>query len=117
MGMPKIELIFGSLLALFIVGAVAYAGLSGRFTGGGSGGAAARPAAEEVEVTLCGCYDEAFDLAARYDVLSPEYSTHFVLCRETLGEPGGRYFTAGWNARQSAKPWEATCEAYERRGV
>jgi len=115
--MSKIELVFGSLLALFLVVVVAYAGLSGRFSGGGSGAGKAHPAAEQADMTLCGCYNEAFDLAARYDVLSAEYSTHFVLCRETLGEPGGRYFTAGWNARQSAKPWEATCEAYERRGA
>lgn len=114
--MSRIEVIFGSLLALFIVGALAYAGLSGRFTGGGSGGKP-RTLVAQSEMSLCGCYAKGFELAEDYDVLSSEYSTHFVLCRETLGEPGGRYFTAGWKARQSAKPWEATCEAYERGGA
>lgn len=114
--MSRIEVIFGSLLALFIVGALAFAGLSGRLGGGGSGGKPRTPVAQS-EMSLCGCYDKGFDLAADHDVLSSEYSTHFVLCRETLGEPGGRYFTAGWTARQSGKPWEATCEAYERGGA
>lgn len=113
--MSKIEVIFASVLALFIVGAVAFAGLSGRFAiGGAGGGKSGRVVAEETEMTLCGCFDDGFDLAADHDVLSADYSTHFVLCRQTLGEAGGRYFTAGWNARQSGKPWEATCEAYER---
>lgn len=115
--MSRIEVIFGSLLALFIVGALAYAGLSGRFTGGGSVGGNRVVVVAQSQMSLCGCYDEGFDLAGDHDVLSSEYSTHFVLCRETLGEPGGRYFTAGWKARQSAKPWEATCEAYERGGA
>lgn len=117
--MSRIEVIFGSLLALFLVGAVAYAGLSGRFWGGGGGGGgavSAKPQKQE-EMTLCGCYRKGFDLSAQYDVQSSEYSTGFVLCRQTLGEDGGRYFTAGWKARQSAKPWESTCEAYERNGA
>lgn len=115
--MSRIEVIFGSLLALFIVGALAYAGLSGRFTGGGGSGGATRVAVGQSQMSLCGCYDKGFDLAEDNDVLSSEYSTHFVLCRETLGEAGGRYFTAGWKARQSGKPWEATCEAFERGGA
>ena len=117
--MPKIELIFGSLLALVLVGAVAYAGLSGRFSpgGGGGGGHVQQPVAAEQNMTLCGCYNTAFDMAARYDVQSAEYSTQFVLCRKVLGEECGRYFTAGWNARNSSKPWEASCEAFKRSGA
>lgn len=114
--MSKIELFFGSILALFLVGAVAYAGLSGRFGGGGAGHPAPQKQAQ-AEMSLCGCFDRGFDLAASHDVLSSEYGTHFTLCRRTLGEPGGRYFTAGWNARKSAKPWQASCEAYQRSGA
>ena len=116
--MPKIEALFGGLLVLFIVGVVAFAALTGRFggTGGGFGGGGPTPGGSaSAPMTECGCFDRGFDLAESYDVQSAEYSTHFVLCRETLGEKGGRAFTAGWNARISPKPWEATCEAWMRR--
>lgn len=115
--MPRIEAMFGGLLVLFIIGVVAFAALTGRFGGdGGFGGGKPVPrSTASAPMTECGCFDQAFDMAENYDVQSSEYTTHFVLCRETLGERGGRAFTAGWNARMSTKPWEATCEAWQRR--
>jgi len=48
-------------------------------------------------------------------VISPEYRTGFEQCRARGGVDGGEAWTAGWNARLSAKPYEASCRAYQRR--
>ncbi|MHA7871429.1 MAG: hypothetical protein ACX939_03675, partial [Hyphococcus sp.] len=63
---------------------------------------------------ICECYDKAFDLAGKAKVISPEYRTGFEQCRARGGVDGGDAWTAGWNARLSARPYEASCRAYKR---
>ncbi len=65
---------------------------------------------------LCQCYDQAFKLAgANLSVLSSQYETGFVTCRNLYGVKGSTAWTDGWNARRSAKPFEASCRRYLRQ--
>jgi hypothetical protein len=62
---------------------------------------------------LCQCFDDGFDLAgSNVGVMSAQYRQGFQHCRAQLGVDGGEAFTAGWNARLSSKPYEASCERY-----
>lgn len=126
----QIEALFGGVLALFILGVAIYAIMNTDFgnTGGTDGGSA--PGAPVVvtgtqaptlisdngQDLICECYDKAFEMAGKVKVLSPEYRTGFEQCRARGGIDGGDAWTAGWNARLSAKPYEASCKAYKRRG-
>lgn len=120
----KIEAIFGGILALFVLGVVLFAAAPG-LIGGGAGGprpgpgpAPAGPGGGGYDITLCGCFDEASSLALTdAGVLSADYRTGFERCRAQLGAKGGEYWTAGWNAVRSSKPWAASCRAYERSAV
>lgn len=123
----KVEAVFGGLLALVVLGVALYSIVNTTF--GGPVG----PAPGKIETTpvsgtmtpvltatggqdlICQCYDEAFDLAGKTTVISPEYRTGFEQCRARGGVDGGDAWTAGWNARLSAKPYEASCRAYKRR--
>ena len=109
----RIEAIFGAILALFVLGLALYVAVPGMFS---ANGAPSAPDYSDPQVTLCGCFDGGTDLALkRVSVLSSEYRTGYELCRAQLGPEGGEYWTAGWNAVNGAKPWEASCRAYERR--
>lgn len=127
--MRNIEAIFGGVLALVVLGVALFAVMNTGFAGGGDGGA--NPGADrgysgpDMTPTLtavsgqdliCECYDAAFQLAGKVDVISPEYRTGFQQCRARGGVDGGDAWTAGWNARLSARPYEASCRAYKRRG-
>lgn len=127
MGNLKIEALFGGVLALVVLGVAIYAITNTTFGGptGGtppetpvSTGPGATPilTAASGQDLICECYDEAFALAGQTKVLSPEYRTGFEQCRARGGVDGGDAWTAGWNARLSAKPYEASCRAYKRRG-
>ena len=126
----QIEALFGGVLALVVLGIAIYAVANTTF--GGPGGAVsptpsgktpviqsgAQPvslAAQSGQDLICECYDRAFDLAGKVKVLSPEYRTGFEQCRARGGVDGGDAWTAGWNARLSAKPYEASCRSYKRR--
>ncbi|MEO1708072.1 MAG: hypothetical protein AAFR69_10105 [Pseudomonadota bacterium] len=66
---------------------------------------------------ICACYNEGFKLAGTAtDVQSTNYRTGFSQCRALGSIEGGQAWTAGWNARRSGRPYEATCKAYKRRG-
>ena len=64
---------------------------------------------------ICECYDKAFALANKKDVLSSDYRTGFEQCRARGGVDGGDAWTAGWSARSSARPYESSCKAYKKR--
>lgn len=126
----NIEAFFGGLLALIVLGVAVYAVANTSFGGGtsGSGQTAQQPVvsvsgdapvltASGGQDLICQCYDAAFDLAGKVKVISPEYRTGFEQCRARGGVDGGEAWTAGWNARLSAKPYEASCRAYKRRGA
>ena len=125
MGKFNIEAAFGGILALVVLGIAVYALTSTTFNvaGGAPTGAATQtPVSPTPTVTaiggqdlVCECYDKAFDLAGKVKVLSPDYRTGFEQCRARGGVSGGDAWTAGWNARLSAKPYEASCRAYKRR--
>lgn len=120
--MKNIEAIFGGVLALVVLGAAIFmvAGngwtprpnptpnptlpdASGPIVDAGGGN------------IFCQCYDQGFSLAGKdVGVLSSQYRTGFESCRALGGSQGGEYWTAGWNARLSAKPFQASCRAYER---
>jgi len=125
----KTEAIFGGILLVLVVGVALYAVASTTLPGGSRGGA--KPPVEQVSVSdsrltpklstatgqdlICECYDAAFALSGKVDVLSPEYRTGFQQCRARGGVDAGDAWTAGWNARLSGRPYEASCRAYKRR--
>lgn len=126
--MRNIEAIFGGVLALAVLGVALFAVMNTSFSGGpaapsntGSSnvysGSDMTPTLTAVagQDLICECYDAAFELAGKVDVLSPEYRTGFQQCRARGGVDGGDAWTAGWNARLSARPYEASCRAYKRR--
>lgn len=124
----KVEAIFGGLLAVVVLGVALYSIANTSFGGtigaGPGNNNGVTPVSSTMTPTLtaaggqdliCQCYDEAFDLAGKVKVISPEYRTGFEQCRARGGVDGGDAWTAGWNARLSAKPYEASCRAYKRR--
>lgn len=130
----NIEAMFGGALALGVLGFALYAMTNAEFGGAPASGTGDSGAANPTTVQtpsgpdmtpvltaeggadlICECYDEAFSLAGKVDVLSPEYRTGFQQCRARGGVDGGDAWTAGWNARLSAKPYETSCRAYKRR--
>lgn len=130
--MRNIEAIFGGILALVVLGVALFAVMGAQFPSSGQGGEVA-PAATAASATydntgappvisasvgqdlVCECYDAAFSLAGGVDVLSPEYRTGFQQCRARGGVDAGDAWTAGWNARLSGRPYEASCRSYKRR--
>ena len=122
----KIEAIFAGFLALVVFGVALYAVATTQFGDGGAKPAvkvAAKKSTSIVSVAasgedgVCACYDKAFKMAGKANVLSGDYRTGFVECRTVLGVEGGAAWTAGWNARLSAKPYTASCKAYKRRAA
>ena len=127
----KIEAIFGGVLALLVLGIAVYAVINTSFGAAlgpagdhRGGGVAAAPGGRASALSLtavsgqdliCECYDDAFQLAGKVDVLSPAYRTGFEQCRARAGVDGGEAWTAGWNSRLSARPYEASCRSYKRR--
>jgi len=123
----KIEALFGGALALVVLGIAIYAvantsfGLPGGGSSGGNAGAGgATIAAPRISATsgqdlICECYDDAFELAGKVKVISPQYRTGFEQCRARAGVDGGDAWTAGWNSRLSAKPYESSCRSYKRK--
>ncbi len=129
----QIEALFGGVLALVVLGIAVYAVANTTFGGPGGNSGVVTPdptgatpviqtnahnvslAAQSGQDLICECYDNAFDLAGKVKVLSPEYRTGFEQCRARGGIDGGDAWTAGWNARLSAKPYEASCRSYKRR--
>ncbi|WP_425410655.1 hypothetical protein [Hyphococcus sp.] len=127
--MRSIEAIFGGVLALAVLGVALFAVMNTNFgrTDDPRSNASANTTYSGSDMTptltsisgqdlICECYDAAFQLAGKVDVVSPEYRTGFQQCRARGGVDGGDAWTAGWNARLSARPYEASCRAYKRRG-
>lgn len=124
--MRNVEAVFLGVFALIVLGAaifmVARPSLPGprptqpTFPGPGAGGGH-HPRPDPADSSLaCQCFNDAFDLAGQdVDVLSSQYRTGFEMCRATGDEFGGDAWTAGWNARLSAKPFQATCSAWLRQ--
>lgn len=114
MGM-KIEAIFGGLLALLVLVVAVIAILSFRPPVTTKPGPT-DPSGPVVEAgnEVCDCFDKGFDLAGKgVDVLSSQYRTGFELCRAIAQQEGADAWTAGWNARLSSKPYEASCRRYQ----
>ena len=124
----NIEAMFGGVLALVFLSVAIYFTANTTFGNGGgtstpgtttvttaSSGSSPTLTATSGQDLICECYDEAFRLAGKAQVLSPEYRTGFEQCRARGGVDGGDAWTAGWNARLSAAPYEASCRAYKRR--
>jgi len=123
--LPWPELVFGAL-AVITVAAVLQVTFS-RNRGGhefavvepGGGNpvmhAASVQPANVSTADICECYAEGFELHGKgVDVLSSQYATGFKMCRYLMGVDGGDAWTAGWNARASARPYETSCRAYRR---
>lgn len=124
--MKSVEAIFGGILALIVLGAAIFMVAGGNWGSGAptppqgpvieaptTGVADVGPAGNNV---LCQCYDQAFDLAGEnVGVMSSQYRTGFESCRAVAGARGGDAWTAGWNARVSSKPFQASCGAWLRR--
>lgn len=122
--MKSVEAIFGGILALVVLGAAIFMVAGGQWGGGApsppgpvapppGGGSSTGSAGADV---LCQCFDQAFDLAGdNVGVMSSQYRTGFESCRAVAGARGGDAWTAGWNARLSSKPFQASCSAWLRR--
>ncbi len=121
--MQNIDRIFvGGVIIVFIVALAIYALMNAQL------GAGAGPIAPAVETSggavvegvssgsdVCQCYDQAFRLAGSgVDVTSAQYRTGFEQCRAVYGQDGSDAWTAGWNARLSSRPFEATCRNFLR---
>jgi len=128
--MMRIEAIFGGILALFILGVAVYTLATTQFSAvgerspvdsGTSANSSSVPtilASADSPDGVCQCYNDAFKLAGSdVGVMSSQYRTGFEQCRAILGVEGGDAWTAGWNARLSAKPYEASCRSYRRRAI
>ena len=127
----KTEAIFGGIAAIAVVGIALFSIANTNLGGSPNGGSGDNSGNNGVTTTsttmtptltaasgqdlICQCYDEAFGLAGKVTVLSPEYRTGFEQCRARGGVNGGDAWTAGWNARLSAAPYEASCRNYKRR--
>ncbi len=124
--MKGIEAIFGGILALVVLGAALYMISDANFLGRGRGSQTPPVITPPTtgtdsggyvsgEDVLCQCFDQAFDLAGEdVGVMSSQYRTGFESCRAVAGAQGGDAWTAGWNARISSKPFQASCSAYLR---
>lgn len=123
--MRGIEAIFGGILALVVLGAAIFLISTAKFGGGFStppGPVVAAPQTGPVpasaEDVFCQCYDQAFALAGEdVGVMSSQYRTGFESCRAVGGAKGGEAWTAGWNARVSSAPFQASCRGWLRRNV
>lgn len=125
--MRNIEAIFGGVLALVVLGVAIFAVMNTTFSNGNQNTNTPVPnTASGPDMTptltsaagqdlICECYDAAFQLSGKVDVISPEYRTGFQQCRARGGVDAGDAWTAGWNARLSGRPYEASCRAYKRR--
>lgn len=121
----KIEAIFGGILALIVLGVAVYAIVTGanRNVPPGANGGIETPVGTPISTSarddlLCKCFGDGFDLAgSNVGVMSAQYRTGFELCRAQIGDDGGCAWTAGWNARLSSRPFEASCRTYLRRGA
>ncbi len=124
----KVEAVFAGVLALVVLSVAIFAVVKTQFGGEttptgavvnsvkpvagarlSKGSKAGKPKSLE-----CQCYDNAFVLAGKVEVISPEYRTGFEQCRAVGGVKAGDAWTAGWNARLSSKPFESSCKAYVR---
>lgn len=124
--MQNIDRIFvGGVIIVFIVAIAIYALLNTQLGGAGAGAAPAAavagagPSAGVSGVSgggdVCQCFDQAFRLAGSgVAVTSAQYRTGFEQCRAVFGQDGSDAWTAGWNARLSARPFEATCRNFLR---
>ena len=125
--MMKVEAIFGGVLALFVLGVAIYALATTQFRptpggnsviGGGDRNLVRVNSNGSGNDLDCQCYNEAFKLAgSNVGVMSSQYRTGFEQCRAVGGVKGGDAWTAGWNARLSAKPYEASCRSYRKRAA
>lgn len=111
----RADAIFGGALALFVAGVAIWALTRG--LGAPAPGPTEPPAppgeVAQIPDPLCQCFDDGFKLAgSAVGVMSAQYRTGFEQCRARLGTKGGEAWTAGWNARLSSQPWQASCRAY-----
>jgi len=124
--MKNIDAIFAGLAALVVLAIAIFAVARTDFDGGDSAkplpqdplnaGGVVIASAADLE---CQCFNQGFDLAGKdVGVMSSQYRTGFEQCRAVSGPSGGDAWTAGWNARLSAKPFAASCRNWRRsRGI
>ena len=122
----RIEAIFGGIAGLFVLFLVVYSLATTQFGSGSSTPARTSSGASVSTISarsvgtdgVCECYNEAFKLAgSNVGVMSAEYRTGFEQCRALRGVEGGDAWTAGWNARLSSRPYEASCKSYRKRSA
>lgn len=122
--LPNVELVFGAVLGLVVLGA-AIAGVLGLFrvpSPSPAGGQtpiieASVPAPGGLAFTdICQCYRGGMALAGEgVSVLNSRYRVGFVQCRASFGPQGGDAWTAGWSARTEGKLVAAGCRSWLRR--
>ncbi len=121
--MPRIEAYFGGALALFVLAVAIWAlinnGRRGDYSIDPKPGYPSSPSSPlDPDALICQCFEDGFKLAGSdVGVMSAQYRTGFEYCRAQLGDDGGCAWTAGWNAKLSARPFDASCRAFIRRPV
>ena len=113
----RMEAVFGGALALFVVAVAAYSLTRGPGHQPPPQQDQGPPPPPQQQAMgpdpLCQCFDDGFNLAGSdVGVMSAQYRAGYNQCRARLGDPGGKAWTAGWNARLSSQPWQANCRAY-----
>lgn len=114
----------GGVIVIFVAAIAVYALMNSRLGAGGdvAGPAdqavipgAASPSTVSAAGDVCQCFEQAFRLAgSSVRVTDSQYRTGFEQCRAVYGVKGGDAWTAGWNARLSSRPFEATCRNFLR---
>jgi len=125
--MMKIEAIFGGILGFIVLGVAIYLVATTPFGNRGNSEPAIVTGGTPVVINdttiaasdlICQCYDQGRELAGTgVGVMSSQYRSGFEQCRAIANVAGGDAWTAGWNARLSAKPYEASCRRYKKRGA
>ncbi|MBI1391342.1 MAG: hypothetical protein GC152_01250 [Alphaproteobacteria bacterium] len=121
----RIEAVFGGVLVLLVIAAAIVAlvnmpggrGPGDHYAGGGNGELPQILPVGPIGANeyVCPCFESAFELAgSSVDVMSSQYRTGYEQCRAVGSSAGADAWTAGWNARLSARPFEASCRSYVR---
>jgi hypothetical protein len=106
--MQGIEKVFGGVLALIVLLAAVFFFSDAMRRGSTPPPSITQPSTiidASADDVICQCFHQA---------MSSQYRTGFESCRAVGGPSAGDAWTAGWNARVSSKPFQASCRSYLR---
>lgn len=124
--MTRIEALFGGILGLAIIAALAFTMLKSGVSGGGqTGGSSTVSTIEEageapifvgdLKTDICTCYEKAFSRGmamSSADLQSVSYKSGYSVCREAASVQGGNAWTEGWLLGSQGKLAQRSCRLY-----